>query len=80
MLHDNDPVGQAEHFESLRAADRTQRKDPARGEETGRGQCPPTNAVGIFSTIYLAGGMGGWLMVEKYWMAAPMATGAVTKI
>ncbi|MCP2320507.1 hypothetical protein APR12_005889 [Nocardia amikacinitolerans] len=29
---------------------------------------------------YLAGGVNGALMVVKYWMAAPMATGAVTRI
>lgn len=55
-------------------------EDPARGEEPGGVGCPPTNAVGFFFAIYFAGGNGGWLIVEKYWMAAPMATGAVIKI
>jgi hypothetical protein len=51
-------------------------------------EAPPTQQRGrgfrfsiqlcAFSADYLAGGLNGWLMVVKYWIAAPIATGAVT--
>jgi hypothetical protein len=39
----------------------------------------PNERRWVFFAIYFAGATGGWLILEKYWMAAPMATGAVIR-
>jgi hypothetical protein len=48
----------------------------------GYGKTPPGKQVpgGVSRSSYLAGAVKGALTVVKYWMAAPIATGAVMKI